>query len=101
MQLPWNTTDDRVEFLVNDMFNGSITHYKIGCPYCGNEIKLIDYINPLSSINSTALTKRFFNLKQKNLIVNLTYNRLEFYNYDYVSQGSVNISITNISCTNL
>lgn len=101
LQLPADSTDTRVELLVNDFFNGSVTHYEIACPWCGDKIKLVDHVSALTSITSKRPINFFLNLKQLSLVAALLDDRLEFYSNNYNFQTGKDIGITGIKCINM
>lgn len=101
LNFPSSSTDTKVEMIADDMFNGSVTHYEIWCSWCGDKIKLIDHVSSLNNVNTNQHTNRFLNLKGLNLIAGLLDGRVEFYSSNYNIQGSVDLGIQGVVCTNM
>lgn len=102
VQLPSEASNGtRVEILANDMFNGSITHYELWCPWCGQQIKLIDHVQALTSVQSKLRLNKLLYLSEVNLVAALYDSKIEFYGNSYNYQGGVDIPVPNIMCTNM
>jgi hypothetical protein len=91
-EIPLNETADKiwVEINIDSMFNGSITHTELDCPYCKqSKITLIDHVSPYTKIPSLpSQSTKIINLKSLSLVLALTSKSVHtfFYNGTLANQ---------------